>query len=117
MATKSKAKPKLNGNEQRRKAGLPPRGRPHKTNTDRMQVTCVLNKDTVQRLREGAASRHFGEFLQAHLDRYPPPTREQFLSLRDSVPYYTLIKGRKVPTIMASGLGREARLIAKARAR
>src|SRR6516162_1140902 len=32
---------------------------------------------TIQRLREGASSRFFGEFLEQHLDRYLLPTCEQ----------------------------------------
>src|ERR1700759_1588689 len=52
-----------------------PGGRPPKPDKDQWgQITCVLRHDTIERLREGADSKHFGDFLQAHLDRYPPPT-------------------------------------------
>jgi hypothetical protein len=44
-------------------------------------VTCSLKKDTIKRLREGADSIYIGEFLQKHLDRYPVPTRAEFLAL------------------------------------
>jgi hypothetical protein len=44
------------------------------------QITCVLKNETIEALREGANSKHFGDFLQDHLDRYPPPTRHQYLS-------------------------------------
>jgi hypothetical protein len=57
-------------------------GRPRKTDKDRWgQITCVLRHDTIAQLRAGAAGRFFGEFLQQHLDRYPLPTREEYLSL------------------------------------
>lgn len=109
MRTKSKT------NENERPLG----GRPPKVNKDLWgQITCVLRKDTIQRLREGADSVHFGEFLQHHLDRYPVPNREQFLSMTQNVPYYTLVKRKKVPTLMAAGsLSREARKLQKERAR
>ena len=95
-------------------------GRPPKADKDEwLQVTCVLRKDTVEALRVGADSKHFGEFLQHHLNRYPPPNREAYLSLTQGVPYYTMVKRRKrVPTLMAAGsLSREARKLAKERAR
>lgn len=94
-------------------------GRPPKVNKDLWgQITCVLRKDTIERLKEGAGSKHFGEYLQHHLDRYPVPNREQYLSMVQNVPYYTLVKRRKVPTLMAAGsLSREARKLQKERAR
>jgi glycine/D-amino acid oxidase-like deaminating enzyme len=41
----------------------------------------VLRKDTIAKLKEGCggASKHFGQFLQDHLDRYPLPDRETYL--------------------------------------
>lgn len=107
-----------------------PGGRPPKLNKEQYgQVTCVLRLDTIERLKEGAGSKHFGEFLQEHLDRCPPPTREQYLSLSTGIPYYTTIKRKKVPTLYAT-LGniyetsaesrkraREARKLAREQAR
>jgi hypothetical protein len=69
-------------------------------------------------LRAGANSKHFGDFLQSHLDRYPPPTREQYLALTDHQPMWTLVKRKKVPTIVAAGsLSKEAKRLARERAR
>jgi hypothetical protein len=64
--------------------GYRPRaGRPFKVDKDQWgQVTCVLRHDTIDMLRAGAASNRFGEFLQEHLDRYPPPTRQEYLALQ-----------------------------------
>lgn len=97
-----------------------PGGRPPKLNKDQWgQITCVLRHDTIERLREGADSKHFGEYLQAHLDRYPPPTREQYLALSEGTSYWTQVKrGKKMPTLMAAGsLSKEAKKLAKERAR
>jgi hypothetical protein len=59
-------------------------GRPPKLDKDIYgQITCILRHDTIAQLREGADSRFFGEFLQQHLDRFPLPTREQYLLTRD----------------------------------
>lgn len=73
----------------------PRAGRPFKVDKDQWgQVTCVLRHDTIEMLRAGAASNRFGEFLQEHLDRYPPPTREEYLALqqgRSSI--HTLVRG------------------------
>jgi AraC-like DNA-binding protein len=59
-------------------------GRPPKQ--DRVnwgRVTCILRKDTIDRLREASDNgRFFGELLQFHLDRFPLPNRAQYLSLR-----------------------------------
>jgi hypothetical protein len=75
--------------------------------------------DTIERLRAGADSKHFGEFLQAHLDRYPPPTREQYLALEEETSYFTMVKrGKKIPVLMAAGsLSKEAKKLARERAR
>lgn len=58
----------------RPKAGRKPK--PNKE--DWGQITCVLRLETIRALREGAGSNRFGEFLQAHLDRYPLPTKEEY---------------------------------------
>lgn len=58
-------------------------GRPQKLDKHLWgQVTCVLRHDTIARLREGSGSLRFGEFLQHHLDRYPVPSREQYLRIQ-----------------------------------
>jgi hypothetical protein len=59
-------------------------GRPPKLDRENWgRVTCILRKDTIDRLREGSDNgRFFGEFLQFHLDRFPLPTRTQYLSIR-----------------------------------
>ena len=77
----------------------------------------MLRIDTLERLRAGAGSTRFGNFLQAHLDRYPPPTREEFLALSTGEPYYTKVKGKRVPVIVGGGLTKEARRLARERAR
>lgn len=96
-----------------------PGGRPPKLNKSEFgQITCVLRLDTIERLKAGAGSKHFGEFLQAWLDRHPPPTREQYLSLTNRVPYWTTVKRKKVPTIYAtSGPSKEAKKLAREQAR
>jgi len=82
-------------------------GRPAKEHPeDYVQVTCVLRKDTVQKLREGAGGKQkfFGAFLQFHLDRFPLPTHEEYESMRDGKTYFKLIKRRKVPVVFAGNL-------------
>jgi hypothetical protein len=54
-------------------------GRPRKP--ENMLVTVSLRRDTVAALKAGAGGEHFGAFLQDHLDRYRPPTREEYLRL------------------------------------
>jgi hypothetical protein len=58
----------------------PGSGRPLKPDRDKFgQVTCVLRHDTIERLREAATppdakelNKYFGQYLQWHLDQYPP---------------------------------------------
>jgi hypothetical protein len=59
----------------------PNSGRPRKDPNIWGQITCVLRRDTIQKLKDGCggASKHFGQFLQDHLDRYPLPSRETYL--------------------------------------
>ncbi len=60
----------------------PGSGRPAKVDKDKwVEANVRLRRDTVQRLREGAGSKLFGKFLQEHLDRNPPPSREEYLRL------------------------------------
>jgi hypothetical protein len=63
-------------------------GRPQKLGKDKYsQITCVLRTDTIAQLKAGADSRFFGEFLQKHLDRYPLPSRAQYLAIeKDNLP-------------------------------
>ena len=64
------------------KTKRPKAGRPPKPDKDQWgQVTCVLRHETIARLREGSGSRFFGEFLEEHLTRYPPPDRLQYQSI------------------------------------
>src|SRR4029077_17009961 len=94
------------------------RGRPPKLDKDKFgQITCVLRLDTIAMLRAGANSKHFGDFLQAHLDKHPVPTRSEYLAMTQGQPLYTTFKRRRVPGIMASGTSRSARKMAKEEAR
>ena len=95
---------------------LGPGGRPVKPDKGLYsQVTCVLRTSTVERLKEGANSKYFGAFLQEHLDRYPPPSREQYLATKRQTSYWTTIKRKKVPVIIA--VSHEARKLAHNHAR
>jgi hypothetical protein len=80
-------------------------GRPRKENPDDyVQITCVLRKDTVEKLRAGAGGGHkfFGGFLQWTLDRYPIATHDEYLAMRDSKPVYTVgPRRRKIPVVFA----------------
>jgi hypothetical protein len=94
-----------------------PGGRPEKIDKDLYgKINCVLRLDTIAQLKSGAGSRFVGEYLQAHLDRYPLPTHEQYVSSN----VWTLEKyrGRKIPVIFAApGLSKEARKLARERSR
>jgi hypothetical protein len=65
----------------RRGGARPNSGRPRKDPNIWGQVTCVLRRDTIQKLKDGCggASKHFGQFLQDHLDEFPLPSRELYL--------------------------------------
>ena len=89
----------------------PHAGRPFKVDKELWgQVTCILRRDTIEMLRAGAASNRFGEFLQEHLDRYPPPTREEYLMLQQGrnsiqtvvrgVPHIRLIGHMRTPAML-----------------
>lgn len=94
--------------KKRRGGPRPNSGRPPKQDKDNyVQVTCVLRKDTVAALKAGAGGKEkfFGQFLQFHLDRFPVPTNEEYLAIRDVKPHYILIKRRKVPVIFAGKVG------------
>jgi hypothetical protein len=56
----------------------PNAGRPRKP--ENMLVTVSLRRTTVAALKDGAGSEHFGAFLQDHLNRYPPPSRREYLA-------------------------------------
>jgi hypothetical protein len=97
-------------------------GRPKKVNPDNyVQVTCVLRKDTVEQLRAGAGGKQkfFGAFLQFHLDRFPLPTHEEYVAMRDNLPMTKTLgpKRRNIPVVFAGNL-KQARhpRIAKERA-
>jgi hypothetical protein len=53
-------------------------GRPRKP--ENMLVTVSLRRKTVAALKAGAGNEKFGAFLQDHLDRYPPPSRQEYLA-------------------------------------
>jgi hypothetical protein len=59
----------------------PNSGRPRKDPLVWGQITCVLRRDTIEKLKAGCggASKHFGQFLQDHLDEYPLPSRDLYL--------------------------------------
>jgi hypothetical protein len=67
--------------QSRRGGARPNSGRPRKDPNIWGQVTCVLRRDTIQKLKDGCggASKHFGQFLQDHLDEHPLPSRELYL--------------------------------------
>jgi hypothetical protein len=56
--------------------------KPKPDKASRLQVTCVLQRDTVERLRNSATppgkaqTKYFGEYLQWHLNFYPPVSYE-----------------------------------------
>jgi hypothetical protein len=81
-------------------------GRPKKSEKDKEifgQITCVLRRDTIAKLRAGSGSRFFGEYLQLHLDRFPPPDRETYLALIHHQPIMVRIKRKKAPVIVSAG--------------
>jgi len=82
METKSN-----HSNHKRARPGAGRKPKLHKE--DWGQITCVLRLDTIRALKEGAASNRFGEFLQAHLDRYPLPTRLEYLVAREHPRVFT----------------------------
>lgn len=51
--------------------GARPGSGPKKSDSDKVQVTIFLRRDTVEALRAAAGSPYFGKLLQAHLDRHP----------------------------------------------
>ena len=98
--------------EKKSRGGARPNsGRPRKVNPeDYIQVTCVLRKDTVDQLKAGAGGKQkfFGAFLQFHLDRFPIPSHEEYLAMRDGKPLHAIIARRRTPVIHAGNL-RKAR--------
>ena len=62
----------------------PNAGRPPKVNPDDfVQINCVLRKDTVDQLRAGAGNKLFGHYLQFHLDRFPLPSHQEYLAMKN----------------------------------
>lgn len=78
--------------------------KPKEDKDDYVQVTVVLRRDTVEKLRAGTGSKanrpQFGQFLQFHLDRHPLPTYEEYRYLRELKPFTVRFKGRKIPAIV-----------------
>lgn len=95
-------------NTKKRRGGPRPNsGRPPKPNKeDYIQVTCVLRKDTVEKLKAGAGGKEkfFGAFLQFHLDRFPVPSHEEYLAMKDGKPHFELIKRRRTPVIFGGNV-------------
>jgi hypothetical protein len=81
----------------------PGSGRPPKPDRDKWgQVTCVLRHDTIDRLREAATppdaplTKYFGEYLQWHLDQYPPldwATWQAFLAVAPRRVTQAIVRG------------------------
>ena len=91
-------------------------GRRKKTEEDKEiwgQITCVLRRDTIAKLRAGAASRFFGQFLQLHLDRFPVPDRATYLALISHQPLMVRIKRKKAPVIVSAGSAHRVKRIPK----
>jgi|SRR6516164_6479834 len=113
MAKKKKISPThLDGALPRRGGARPNAGRPKKMNReDFVQVTCILRKDTVDRLRAGAGGKQkfFGEFLQFHLDRFPLPSHEEYVAVKQRLPLYATIRRRRIPVIIARNHVRKIR--------
>lgn len=106
----------MKNNKKKGWGGHRPRaGRPFKIDKDQWgQVTCILRHDTIEMLRSGADSNRFGEFLQEHLDRYPPPTREEYLKLQEGKNVtWTMVKG--VPHRKNIGPDRPPEMLKRAR--
>lgn len=96
----------------------PGSGRRYKADkADWGQITCVLRLKTIQQLKAGADSKHFGDFLQHHLDLYPLPSREEYLAMLNRIEL--VIKKRRVPVLVATGARhqRGARRIVRPRRR
>jgi hypothetical protein len=90
-----------------------PAGRPPKVDKELWsQITCVLRKDTIQRLKDGVGGhKFFGQFLQDHLDRFPPPTFEQYQAYRTNRPLMITLRGRRVPTVISAGAGNRVKRV------
>jgi hypothetical protein len=81
MRTKSKTK-RGPGRPRKHKVRTEPLplGRPHKPDKALWgQITCVLKHETIRQLRAVAKSRHFGDVLQEHLEKYPL-SRQDYLT-------------------------------------
>jgi len=80
-------------------------GRPPKPNKEAWgQITCVLRKDTIEKLHAGAGGgKFFGAFLQHHLDRYPLPSFEDYCAWLKRRPVVRIIQKRRVPVIISAG--------------
>lgn len=95
----------------RRGGWRPGSGRPAKTDKEKWgQITCVLKRATIEQLRAGAASKHFGEFLQFHLDNHPLPSREVYLALVERRPIFREFKKRKVAVLVSTGSSKPVRI-------
>jgi hypothetical protein len=67
-----------------------------------VKITCLLKRETVATLhREGGD--YFGRYLQHHLERYPLPTKEEYVAMLARAPFIKRVGRRKVPVIMSAG--------------
>jgi hypothetical protein len=64
-------------------------------------VTCMLRKQTIQALRDGAGTKAFGSFLQWHLDRHPLPPNDVYQRLINNEPIIERVRGRKTQVLYA----------------
>jgi hypothetical protein len=65
------------------------------------RITCVLRRDTIQKLKEGADSRFIGEFLQDILDQRGIPSRAEYLARKLNQPIILHQGRRRVPVIVS----------------
>jgi hypothetical protein len=87
-----------------RKGSGRPRGKLRKsTDSNYVQVTTLLRKDTLAQLRAatGGGQRFFGEVLQWQLDRCPIPTHEEYLAIKNRKPVLGPAR-RKIPVVYAN---------------
>jgi len=80
-------------------------GRPPKPDREKWsQITCVLRKDTIERLKAGVGGhKFFGQFLQDHLDRFPPPTFAEWQAWKTNRPLEITMRGRRVQAVVSAG--------------
>jgi hypothetical protein len=70
-------------NNHKRGGARPNSGRPRKDPDQWGQISIVLRRDTIEKIKAGAGggNARLGQFLQDHFDRHPVPSRELYLHL------------------------------------